>query len=274
MPAITTPMPSCLNALLPSTRPTAALFVSDIHLQLEAVSTVEVFFDFLNHHGRNTQKLFLLGDIFEYWAGDDDIDAPLHGRVVSALRAISDAGVEIFWIAGNRDFLIGENFARATGLTRLPDPSIVTIAGQTIILTHGDAYCTDDIDYQTFRTQVRNEQWQLQFLAMPLAQRLEIIKKMREGSRMAQRSKTDAIMDVNAQAVSSAFAQFETHIMIHGHTHRPAIHDLTVDGQERRRYVLTDWDFEGDAKRGGALAINPDGSIVSILANEKVSATI
>lgn len=246
---------------LPASPAPVALFISDIHLQQDAPATAEAFFDFLVRHGHRVQQLYLLGDLFEYWAGDDDIACPFNARVVGALRALSDAGVTLFWMAGNRDFLIGERFANATGATLLPDPSVVTIAGRTIVLTHGDACCTDDVDYQAFRRQVRDCDWQRDFLARPLAQRLAMIDRMREGSRVAQRAKSDAIMDVNAQAIAALFAGTDTRLMIHGHTHRPATHEGTVDGTPCIRYVLPDWDVAQAPARGGGIAIDASGVV-------------
>ena len=238
-----------------------ALFISDIHLQAEAPRTAQAFFDFLDRHGRHAQKLYLLGDLFEYWAGDDDVGSAFNASVVAALRTLSDAGVAIFWMTGNRDFLIGAGFAKAAGLTLLADPSVVTIAGRRMVLTHGDAQCTDDIDYQTFRREVRSAKWQHDFQATPLAQRLALIAKMREGSRAAQRGKVEAIMDVNPAAIAALYADSDTNLMIHGHTHRPAVHSSVRDGINHVRHVLTDWDCEGETARGGGLAIDADGTI-------------
>lgn len=247
----------------PSTAP-VALFISDIHLQQDAPRTAQAFFDFLARHAPRVRQLYLLGDLFEYWAGDDDLTAPFNARVVTALRAASDAGTAVFWMAGNRDFLIGGDFAAAAGLTLLPDPSVVTIAGRTIVLAHGDAQCTDDLDYQAFRSQVRNPQWQNDFLARPLAQRLALIARMREGSRDAQRQKTEAIMDVNPDAIASLFSASGAPLMIHGHTHRPGVHAHLIGGERRVRHVLTDWDCEEATLRGGGLALYPDGTIARL----------
>ncbi len=239
------------------------MFISDIHLQADAPRTAQAFFDFLRQ-ARAVPQLYLLGDLFEYWAGDDDLDAPFNAGVVAALRALHDAGVAIFWIAGNRDFLIGERFAEAAGVTLLADPSIVTIAGRPIVLAHGDLQCTDDVEYQAFRTRVRSAAWQQDFLAQPLAQRLALIGSMREGSRLAQRGKTVAIMDVNAQAIEALFLQSGTQLMIHGHTHRPARHVQVIDGIRHERHVLPDWDCETAVPRGGALAIDAAGALYQV----------
>ncbi|QDZ28162.1 UDP-2,3-diacylglucosamine diphosphatase [Noviherbaspirillum sp. UKPF54] len=238
-----------------------ALFVSDVHLQASLPRTTQAFLDFLKRDAANVQQLYLLGDLFEYWAGDDDLDSSYNRQIVDVLRAVSDAGVQIFWIAGNRDFLAGAEFASATGAMPLPDPAVVTISGRRIVLTHGDALCTDDHDYMAFRNQVRQQAWQKQFLAMPLAQRKAIIEGLRTGSREAQRGKSYDIMDVNPAATSALFEATGTTVMIHGHTHRPACHEYSANGQKRLRYVLPDWDCEAPQTRGGWLALNADGSM-------------
>ncbi len=235
----------------------AALFISDLHLQPSHPKTCQAFFDFLEQHAVAAEALYLLGDLFEYWAGDDDIDSPDHLPVINAIRRVSDAGVAVYWIAGNRDFLVGPAFAKATGATILNEPHVATIAGQRIVLLHGDAQCTDDVNYMQFRSQVRQPEWQAQFLSMPLAQRKAIIAGMRQNSRADQGNKSYDSMDVTPQAIGQVFAQTGTSVMIHGHTHRPALH---VRGAERR-YVLPDWDLDSIAPRGGWIAVSADGAI-------------
>ncbi len=236
---------------------TVALFVSDIHLSPQMPKTAAAFFRFLDEHAAQARQLYLLGDVFEYWAGDDDLDDPFNREVVAALHHLSERGVALFWIAGNRDFLAADGFARATGLTLLPDPYVAEIAGQRLLLLHGDAQCTDDSGYMAFRAQVRQPEWQRAFLARPLAERKAIIAGMREGSRDAQRGKAMAIMDVNPQAIAQLFAEHRVSLMIHGHTHRPAVHRTDAGV----RHVLTDWDCDGPAQRGGWLALRADGNL-------------
>lgn len=238
-----------------------ALFVSDLHLQESHPLTTQAFIDFLQQRAIHAQQLYLLGDLFEYWAGDDDLAAPYNKKVVDAIRRVSDAGVEVFWIAGNRDFLVGADFARAAGTTLLPDPFVATIAGQRIVLAHGDAQCTDDVSYMAFRGQVRQADWQRQFLAQPLAQRKAIIDGMRMESRAAQQSKAMDIMDVNAAAIASLFQSTGTSCMIHGHTHRPARHAYHDNGGMRVRYVLPDWEFDTRPVRGGWIGIDRNGAV-------------
>lgn len=251
-----------MNDPAPATVPpeTLALFVSDVHLSPDLPKTTEVFFDFLNDHALRTRALYLLGDIFEYWAGDDDLDDPFHRRVIDALRSVSDHGVSVNWIAGNRDFLVGETFAAACSMHLLTEPHVADLAGQRILLLHGDAQCTDDTAYMAFRAQVRDANWQHAFLGRPLAERKSIIAGMREGSRQAQRDKAMEIMDVNSSEISQLFDAYGVTLMIHGHTHRPQVH--TDNG--RVRHVLPDWDCDADVVRGGWIAIDAAGEIQRI----------
>ena len=237
---------------------TLALFISDLHLQPSHPATSAAFFAFLKDRAMAAESLYLLGDLFEYWAGDDDLET-LHPQLVAkAIRAVSDAGVRVYWIGGNRDFLVNTGFAEAAGLTLLDEPYVTVIGGHRIALVHGDAQCTDDVKYMQFRAQVRTPQWQQQFLSLPLAKRKEIIAGLREGSREAQSGKTYEIMDVTPQAIDELFAATGAEVIIHGHTHRPAVHQYG----ERKRYVLPDWDLDAETPRGGWIAIDSDGAIV------------
>ncbi|MFL6709197.1 MAG: UDP-2,3-diacylglucosamine diphosphatase [Massilia sp.] len=234
-----------------------AYFISDLHLQEAHPRTSEAFFAFLATRAVHAQQLFLLGDLFEYWAGDDDLITPFNAAVAEGLRAVSDAGVAVFWIPGNRDFLVGAAFAHAAGLTLLDEPHVTTIGSTRIALVHGDAQCLDDTAYMAFRQQVRNPAWQQQFLAMPLTQRKGIIAGLREGSREAHAEKSMAIMDVTPAAIAALHDATASDTIIHGHTHRPALH---IDGA-RRRYVLPDWELDATPPRGGWIAIGRDGAI-------------
>lgn len=236
----------------------SALFISDLHLQQDHPRTTAAFLQFLDGRAMAARALYILGDLFEYWAGDDDLADPYHQTIISALRAVSEAGVAVYWIPGNRDFLTGPAFAQAAGLTTLSEPHVATIEGQRIALVHGDAECTDDAAYMTFRAQVRSAAWQQQFLALPLAQRKAIIAGLREGSREAHGSKSYAIMDVTPEAVAALFARTGAEVIIHGHTHRPALHQ---DGVQRR-YVLPDWDDDAEPARGGWIEIAAGGAII------------
>lgn len=247
---------------------TVALFVSDLHLNDSMPGTAAAFFHFLETEATRTESLYLLGDIFEYWAGDDDLQTPFNRKVCDALRAVSARGVKLYWIAGNRDFLVGPAFAAEAGLSLLQEPHIVEIAGLTILLVHGDAQCTDDTAYMAFRTQVRNPGWQQSFLAKPLAERKAIIEGMREGSRTAQKEKSMEIMDVNRAEIERLFSRYGVTRIIHGHTHRPGVHE-TAGGV---RYVLPDWDCEGKVVRGGWLAVDGKSQIRSVSLQGKSAA--
>jgi UDP-2,3-diacylglucosamine hydrolase len=234
-----------------------ALFISDLHLQESHPRTAEAFFRFLAERAAHARQLYLLGDIFEYWAGDDDLAEPFNQRVAQALRTLADRGVEVFWIAGNRDFLVSTGFAHAAGLTLLAEPHVITAGGVRIALVHGDAQCTADTKYMAFRAQVREPAWQQQFLALPLAQRKQIIAGLREGSRAAHAEKSYEIMDVAPEAVAALFEATGADVVIHGHTHRPALHSHGA----KRRYVLPDWELDTDTPRGGWITLAEDGTI-------------
>lgn len=234
-----------------------ALFVSDLHLQAAHPRTAEAFFAFLAGRAPHAERLYLLGDIFEYWAGDDDLDEPFHRRVTGALRAVSDAGTAVYWLAGNRDFLVGPGFAESAGLRLLEEPHVIQAGGKRIALVHGDAQCTADLKYMAFRAQVRDRAWQQQFLGMPLAQRKAIIAGLREGSREAQADKSYEIMDVAPAAVQALFDEAEATVIIHGHTHRPAVHET----EGRLRYVLPDWELDAEPRRGGWIELGHDGTL-------------
>lgn len=234
-----------------------AFFVSDLHLQIDMPKTTAAFLAFLKLHASDAQQLYLLGDIFEYWAGDDDLHSPFLQKIVAALREVSDCGVELFWMAGNRDFLVGQEFARTTGATLLADPHCLTYAGHRYVLTHGDQLCTDDVSYQQFRSMVRKPDWQSAFLARSLEERKNIIATMREHSQQHQRHQPTAITDVNQAAVNQFFVDQNSTTIIHGHTHRPAEHHVG----NTTRTVLSDWDQDNAPLRGDWLALLPDGCL-------------
>lgn len=220
-------------------------FVADVHLTPERPWTTDLFLYFLARVAGQAQALYILGDLFEAWVGDDDLDDPFHARLTTRLRRLSDVGVAMYFMAGNRDFLAGDTLAQATGWTPLPDPCRIDLYGVTTLLSHGDAYCTDDHAYQAFRRQVRDPSWQAAFRARPLAERRAMAQAMREQSEAAKAGKRPAIMDVHAAAIHEALSSAGATRMIHGHTHRPARHTLSVDGVECERWVLTDWYAEG-----------------------------
>lgn len=228
-------MPEGVLATLP------ALFISDLHLAEDHRDTVTAFLGFLQGPARRAGSVFILGDLFEYWAGDDDIEAPFNRDICNALRTLSDQGIALFYMTGNRDLLASTGFARAAGLQLLPDPALVTLNSQRVLLSHGDALCTDDTAYQAYRTQVRDPAWQAGFLSQPLTARKNFIESLRKQSEAAKQEKTMTIMDVNAAAVDTLVAEHGYPVLIHGHTHRPACHVWSVDGRECTRWVLADW---------------------------------
>jgi UDP-2,3-diacylglucosamine hydrolase len=218
-----------------------ALFVSDLHLTEEHPETTAAFLAFLAGPARGVPALYILGDLFEYWAGDDDGDAPLNRRIAEALHSLSASGSAIHFIAGNRDFLLGEAYAARAGMTLLPDPCPLRLGSVDVLLSHGDALCTDDLAYQAYRRQVRDPAWQAAFLARPLAERKAFIDSLRSRSEQAKREKEMAIMDVNRSAVEALLREHAYPTLIHGHTHRPARHEHLVDGRRCERWVLADW---------------------------------
>ena len=232
-----------------------ALFISDLHLSVERPGPNEQFFRFLHEEAARADALYILGDLFEYWIGDDGIEEdPLGRQVVRALRVLSRAGVAVFLMVGNRDFLMGAKFCEASGARFLDDPRVVEIDGKPVLLMHGDTLCTDDREYQVFRAQVRDPAWQRSTLARPLAERLALAASLREQSDLAKAGKTMAIMDVATGAVEEAFRACGRDLLVHGHTHRPARHVHLVDGRERVRWVLPDW-----YGTGGYLEATPKG---------------
>lgn len=227
-----------------------SLFISDLHLTEAHPGITRMLFGLLRGAARDADALYILGDLFEYWAGDDDLDEPLNREVSAALRELADRGVAIYFMAGNRDFLIGEDFARHSGLTLLADPALVDLEGTPTLLMHGDTLCTDDAAYLQFRTMVRTPAYIAQFLAQPLAARKTQIAAIRSRSEAEKHAKAAEIMDVNRDAVITTMREHGTFRLIHGHTHRPADHLLDLDGGPATRIVLADWhDARGEYLR-------------------------
>jgi UDP-2,3-diacylglucosamine hydrolase len=247
---------------LPSSKvcSTSAVFLSDLHLQQERPLTTRRFIDFLRNQGSQTQQLYLLGDIFDFWAGDDELKTPYNHAIALAIRQISDSGIKTFWIPGNRDFLVGSIFAYMTGLVILPDPSVITVSGKSIAISHGDIQCTNDLEYMEFRSKVQQPQWKKQFLGLQLSQRKAIVASVRKEIQKNHR-KTEDITDVNIDEVMNLFERTGTNILIHGHTHRPARHVLNQGKFSYTRYVLPDWDHDDieSHKRGGWISIDRHG---------------
>lgn len=224
-----------------------ALFISDIHLSEHETGTAGVFFDFLENRAPGASSLYILGDLFDAWAGDDDLPDPFNQKVVSGLRRLADSGVSLFIMHGNRDFMMGARFFEAAGACHLPDPWLGDIFGEPTLLTHGDALCTSDTEYQSFRRRVRTAAWQTDFLAQPLPLRKAAIRELRKQSEAKKQDKAVAIMDVAPAAVEALFRQYDYPRLIHGHTHRPGRHVLAVDARSCERWVLGDWHEDGAA---------------------------
>lgn len=223
------------------------LFVSDLHLSAQAPGVTGLFLDFLGGRARAADELYILGDLFEAWPGDDcidDADDRYCAGIVAALRELSDAGVALSVMRGNRDFLLGDVFAARSGARLLPDPYILSLPAWQFVLSHGDALCTNDQAYQAFRQQVRDPAWRNAFLAKPLAERKAIAAALRQQSEQAKREKreqADYLMDLDPGATEDFLREHGYATFIHGHTHRPATHDHIVDGIHVERWVMADW---------------------------------
>ncbi|EGT0638958.1 MULTISPECIES: UDP-2,3-diacylglucosamine diphosphatase [Citrobacter] len=222
----------------------ATLFIADLHLCTEEPAITAGFLRFLAGDARQADALYILGDLFEAWIGDDDPN-PLHHQIAAAIKSLVDSGVPCFFIHGNRDFLLGKRFARESGMTLLPEEKMLDLYGRKVLIMHGDTLCTDDAGYQAFRAKVHQSWLQKLFLALPLFIRQRIAAKMRANSKAANSSKSLEIMDVNQQAVIAELENHQVQWLIHGHTHRPAVHELTANGQPAFRVVLGAWHSEG-----------------------------
>jgi UDP-2,3-diacylglucosamine hydrolase len=217
------------------------LFISDLHLSESRPAANEAFFAFIEGKAREAESLFILGDLFEYWVGDDDLADPFNSVVAGFLRELSRSGVKLGVMQGNRDFLYGPGFCNATGAALLPDPLVEDFAGARTLLMHGDTLCTRDTEYQEWRRKVHSEAFQRDFLSRPLAARREMAADAREMSAVAKGAKAMEIMDVEQSAVRAALRAHGATRLIHGHTHRPGRHELEVDGRRCERWVLPDW---------------------------------
>lgn len=226
----------------------ARIFVSDLHLDAAAPQANEQFLKFLRSHAAHAEALYILGDMFEVWLGDDDAD-PAKARICDGLRALTRSGVACFVLHGNRDFLLGRSFCERTGCRLLADPVVAELDGERVLVTHGDLLCTDDHSYQELRSSVRTVDWQTRFLRLPLAVREGFANRARQGSRTHTGRTASYIMDVNQEAVVKAFQVTATRRMVHGHTHRPGRHEYQVDGAKAERIVLGAWYEQGSYLR-------------------------
>ncbi len=222
----------------------ATLFIADLHLQTEEPAITAGFLRFLAGEARHADALYILGDLFEAWIGDDDPN-PLHQHIARAIKALVDSGVTCYFIHGNRDFLLGKRFARESGMTLLPEEQRLELYGRPVLILHGDTLCTDDAGYQAFRAKVHTPWIQKLFLMLPLFIRQKIAARMRADSKAANSHKSMEIMDVNSQAVVDVMEKHHVQWLIHGHTHRPDVHTLTANGEPAYRVVLGAWHTEG-----------------------------
>lgn len=231
----------------------STLFIADLHLSENEPAITAGFLNFLRQEYSEAEALYILGDLFEAWIGDDDPN-PLHHNVAQALKQFSSTGIPCYFIHGNRDFLLGQRFAAESGLTLLPQEYLIDLYGIKTLLLHGDTLCTDDLGYQRFRRWVHNPLIQKIFLSLPLYMRLRIANRMRANSRQANTTKSELMMDVNPLAVASTLKFYGAHRLIHGHTHRPAIHEMRIEGQETCRVVMGAWH-----DKGSVLKVTPEG---------------
>ncbi|KMW73886.1 UDP-2,3-diacylglucosamine hydrolase [Photorhabdus luminescens subsp. luminescens] len=220
------------------------LFIADLHLSEHEPAITAGFLRFLREDAIQADSLYILGDLFDYWIGDDD-DNPLHHEIASALKTVQQQGVTCYFIHGNRDFLLGSRFAKESGIILLPQEKVLELYGKRVLILHGDTLCTDDEGYQRYRKRVHTPWVQRLFLLLPLSIRQKIAVKMRANSQSVNSRKSEAIMDVNQQAVIDTFERYQADWMIHGHTHRPFVHEVPLHDKTVYRGVLGAWHQQG-----------------------------
>lgn len=229
------------------------LFISDLHLEAQRPDITRAFLHCLEHRARHVDELYILGDFFEVWLGDDDPN-PLAAQVINVLAELAESGVKVFVMHGNRDFLIGKRFCQAARCTLLPDPYVANLNGERVLLMHGDSLCIDDLGYMKMRRLLRNPLSLLILRNLSLKQRHKIGRKLRSESQIQTRQKPSDITDVNLGQVAEVMREHQVRTLIHGHTHRPAVHTLMIEGEPAERIVLGDWD-----KAGWVLEVDEDG---------------
>ena len=236
------------------------LFISDLHLDPERPAVTELFLDFLDTRARAADAVYILGDLFEAWVGDDDT-SPMNLAVCEGLKKCATSGTPVYIMHGNRDFLLGAQFAAASGATLLGDPALIDLYGTPALLMHGDLLCTDDSEYMAFRAMVRDTEWQSELLSKSLEERQLLAREMRNRSREQTGGKPESIMDVNTEAVIKIMTEHKVQRLIHGHTHRPVIHELVISGKPAQRIVLGDW-----YEQGSLLECTASGCRLEVLA--------
>lgn len=244
--------------------PGTTLFISDLHLCGARPAITGLFLDFLRRRARKSDALYILGDLFEYWIGDEAVEQREFRSIIRGLHELTACGTPVFVMHGNRDFLMGDGFEKATGSHLLKDPARIDLYGTPTLLMHGDSLCTDDTEYMTFRAKVRNPAWQQEFLGKSVAERDRIVRDFREISKNSTAAKKPEIMDVNQKAVESVMREQGVQRMIHGHTHRPKEHVFHLDGRPTRRMVLGDW-----YEQGSVLNVDARGWLLEGLPLEK-----
>ncbi len=237
----------------------SSLFVSDVHLEIDRPDIGEQFTTFLENEARSAEALYILGDLFDAWVGDDDPN-PHYATIKAALKSVVDAGVPVYFMHGNRDFMIGEQFAAETGVRLLPDPIAVDLYGDHVLLSHGDVLATDDFEYQEMRVMTRNPEWQARMRAKPLEERLLLAKAAREESKARAEGIDLEITDVNDLAVRRTMLDYGVDVLVHGHTHRPNVHRVDLGEREATRIVLGDW-----YEQGSVLRWDEDGPSLGVL---------
>lgn len=223
---------------------TEIIFISDLHLSLEKTEITRRFLNFLQDRATSAKALYILGDLFDAWVGDDDYTPP-NKSIRKAFKQLAEAGTEIFLLQGNRDFLLGSRFCRESGIVLLDEYTVIDLDGRPVLLTHGDLLCTDDLPYQAFRVKAHSAAWQENVLSKPLLLRLLAARWYRFRSFFHKRNKTQEIMDVNQDTVIAAMQKYGCLTLIHGHTHRPARHEFEIGGQTALRLVLAEWKKDG-----------------------------
>jgi UDP-2,3-diacylglucosamine hydrolase len=229
------------------------LFISDLHLSAERPDIINLFQAFLHEEAEKADALYILGDLFEVWVGDDAVQPEMQ-VVLDNLAELTGNNIPVYVMVGNRDFLLGSDFEKMTGCKLIPDPSVINLYGTNTLLMHGDTLCTDDVEYQKFRAQVRTPQWREMMLAKTAEERIQFASEARARSKARTKEKAEEIMDVNASAVAEAFQSHGITRLIHGHTHRPAIHESTVGNKTVTRIVLGDW-----YQQASVLKVTADG---------------
>ena len=226
----------------------ATLFISDLHLEAERPDIAKQFLEFMDTDARECEELYILGDLFEAWVGDDDPNTH-YFTIKRALRTLVDRGVPVYFMHGNRDFMVGREFSNETGVKILKDPHRVDMYGQKVLLSHGDVLCTDDVKYQKVRKMTRDPEWQANMRAKPLKERLRIAAEARRHSLEQTINMSLAIMDVNQQAVEAMIREHNVDVLLHGHTHRPGVHTVDLGNRKAKRIVLGDWYRQGSVVR-------------------------